>query len=110
MSGLSIIIISTFSILVLSAAVSDLLRFQISNVIPISLSILFFISVILIGWDLQSAFYTFLPAIVVLFVCFIFFNMGFFKVESNDLNQNLKPYIEMSDTCQITKNIYKQKM
>jgi len=78
MSGLSIIIISTFSILVVSAAVSDLLRFQISNVIPISLSILFFISVILIGWDLQSTFYNLLTAIVALFVCFIFFNIGFF--------------------------------
>lgn len=43
-------------------------------------------------------------------VVFSFLNMGFFKVESNDLNQNLKPYIEMSDTCQITKNIYKNNL
>ena len=78
MSGLSLVIISTFAILILSAAVSDLLQFKISNVIPISLSILFFISVVLIGWDLQSAFYNFLTAIVALFVCFIFFNIGFF--------------------------------
>ncbi|MBO87899.1 MAG: hypothetical protein CMP14_00115 [Rickettsiales bacterium] len=78
MFGLSIIIISTFSILVLSAAVSDLLWFKISNVIPISLSILFFISVVLIDWDIHSVFYNFLTAIVALFVCFIFFNIGFF--------------------------------
>ena len=43
---------------------------------------------------------------ILVLVIFSFFNMGLFKVESNDLRQNLKPYIEMSDTCQITKNIY----
>ena len=32
--------------------------------------------------------------------------MGLFKVESKELNQSLRPYIEISDTCQFAKNIY----
>jgi len=78
MSGLFIFISLAFSILVFSAAISDLLKLKIPNIIPILLLFLFVTCAVLIGWNLRWIFYNLLTATVVLIICFLLFNRGVF--------------------------------
>ena len=73
MTGLSIFIILSFSVLILSAAINDLLHFEIPNIFPILIVSLFFISSVISNWNWWYVIYNLLTASVVLIICFLLF-------------------------------------
>ena len=53
MAGTSIFSLSVFVVLIFWAALSDLVSFKIPNTIPITISLLFLPTALLLGWDLS---------------------------------------------------------